>query len=325
MNSNPYSRQSQMWPLAEAVRAYVAVVDRNTGSSVPFDPSGQGAFDLEQPPQPFLDLGWVESFKRTSATKYETLRAGPQSNLATQYRAEFDAGVEFDFPSWGKLQLALAGGGQQINVLATPQTSALMSSGGTAIPAAYVQDGASVVELPIATDALANFRIGDMVAVDWDYSGQTGYIGSGPPGSFLAAAVDAPSHVDLIRRVTFNVSRVATITATSLALAQRLPGGVQTGMGVQKVAALLDREGGSYFQEWAVLFVVVGETGGRTCFYYPRMQASASTGETQREIDAPLFANMLHARLRAMPSVDPNDGETVLCYRSYFPAMNARV
>ena len=34
MSSNPYAKQSQMWPLAEAVRAYVAPVNRNTESSV---------------------------------------------------------------------------------------------------------------------------------------------------------------------------------------------------------------------------------------------------------------------------------------------------
>ena len=96
-------------------------------------------------------------------------------------------------------------------------------------------------------------------------------------------------------------------------------------MGVQKVAALLDREGGSYFQEWAALFVVTGGTGGRACFYYPRLQPAASTSELRQEIEAPLFSAMLHAKLRAMPSVDPNDGETVLCYRSYFPAKTAKV
>jgi len=323
--SNSYARQSQMWPLAEAVRAYVAPVDRNTGTSLPFDPSGQGEFDLDQPPQPFLDLGWVENFQRTSATKYDALRIGPQSTLTTQFRAEFDAGVEFDLPNWGKLQMALAGGGQQINVLATPITSPLMASGGTPIPAVYVQDGSTVVQLLLAPADLANFSIGDMIAVDWDYKGQAGYVGSGPSGTYLAAGVDAATHIDLVRRVTFNVSRVSDKTSTSLILAQKLIGGVQTGMGVQKIAALLDREGGDYFQEWAALFIVVGGTGGRMCFYYPRLQPAASTCESQQDIEKPLFSNMLHAKLRAMPSVDPNDGETVLCYRSYFPASHAGV
>ena len=274
---------------------------------------------------PFLDLGWVENFQRTSATKYETLRTGPQSGLTAQFRAEFDAGVEFDLPNWGKLQMALAGGGQQINVLATPTTSLPQSSGGTPIPAVYVQDGSTVYELPLAAADLANFQVGDLVAVDIDYTGQTGYLGTGAPGTYLATALDAASHVDLIRRFTFNVSRVSDKTATSLMLGERLIGGAQTGMGVQKIAALLDREGDSYFQEWAALFVVAGGTGGRACFYYPRLQAAASTSEAQKEVESPLFSNMLHAKLRAMPSVDPNDGETVLCYRSYFPAKTSKV
>ena len=325
MKSNPYARPSQMCPVTVAVRAYAVPIDRSAGTTVPFDPSVQGEFDLDLPPVPFLDLGWVENFKRTSATKYETLRTGPQSTLTTQYRAEYDAAVEFDCPSWGKLQMALAGGGQQINVLATPMTSLPQNSGGVPVPAVYVQAGASPVELPLAAGDLANFQAGDTVAVDWDYTGQAGYIGSGAPGMYLPAALDAASHVDLIRRVTFNVSRVSSVTSYSVVLGETLIGGAQTGMGVQKVAALLDREGGSYFQEWAGLFVVEGAGGGRMCFYYPRLQAAASTTEVQEEVEAPLFSKMLHAKLRAMPSVDPNDGETVLCYRSYFPAKTARV
>lgn len=281
MKSNPYARQSQMWPLAEAVRAYVVPIDRNTGASVAYDPSAQGEFDLDLPPVPFFDLGWVESFQRTSATRYETLRTGPQSTLTAQYRAQFDAGVEFDLPNWGKLQMALAGGGQQINVLATSTSSAVRSSGGTPIPAAYVQDEGARYELPLLADALTNFRIGDLVAVDWDYQGQAGYIGSGAPGAYLATGLDPASHVDLIWRVTFNVSRVSNMTESSLVMGEPLLSGPQVGMGVQKIAALLDREGGSYFQEWAALFVVVGGTGGRACFYYPRLQAAASTSEVQ--------------------------------------------
>jgi len=70
MSSNPYAKQSQMWPLTEAVRAYVLPIDRNSGTSVPFDPSAQGEFDLDLAPVPFLDVGWVENFQRTSATQY---------------------------------------------------------------------------------------------------------------------------------------------------------------------------------------------------------------------------------------------------------------
>ena len=141
----------------------------------------------------------------------------------------------------------------------------------------------------MAASDLDNFQVGDIVAVDWDYRGETGYVGAGAPAAYVAAAMDVATHMDFIRRVTFNVSRVSSKTAYSLVLGQRLMGGAQTGMGVQKVAALLDREGGTYFQEWAALFVVVGGTGGRACFYYPRLQAAASTSEVRQEVEAPLF------------------------------------
>jgi hypothetical protein len=314
-----------MWPVAQAVRAYIAPLDRNAEIGVPFDPASQGEFDLDQPLPPFLDLGWVQNFQRTADPKFEALRAGPLNSVSSQYRTQLDAGVEFDLPNWGKLQMALAGGGQQFNVLASAGGGPSMGSGGAAAPAVYVQDGARPIELPLAAAALANFQAGDLVAVDWDYQGQAGYLGSGIPGTYLAAGVDAASHIDLVRRVTFNVSRVSSKTSNSLYLAQSVIAAPQTGMGVQKVVAILDREGGSYLQEWAALFVIAGGTGGRICFFYPRLQAAGSPGEVRREIEAPFFGNMLHAKLRAMPTLDPNDGETVLCYRSYFPAANAAV
>lgn len=57
---------------------------------------------------------------------------------------------------------------------------------------------------------------------------------------------------------------------------------------------------------------MVGGTGGQARFFYPRLQAAASTSEGRQEVEAPLFNSMLHAKLRALPTVDPNDGETVL-------------
>ena len=68
MSSNPYAKRSQMTPAARAVRAYAAPVDRVTGSFPAFDPAGQGQFDLDAPPPPFVDLGWVENFHRTALT-----------------------------------------------------------------------------------------------------------------------------------------------------------------------------------------------------------------------------------------------------------------
>ncbi len=177
--------------------------------------------------------------------------------------------------------MALAGGGQQINVLATSIASAPQSSGGIPIPAVYVLDGGNGDRVAAGSrraGELSNWRRGGGgLGLPADSRGTSD---RARRAAYLAAPLDAASHVDLIRRVTFNVSRVSNKTASSLILGQKLIGGEQTGMGVQKVAALLDREGGSYFQEWAALFVVAGGTGGRACFYYPRLQAAA---ELKRE------------------------------------------
>jgi len=319
--SNANAKRSQMAPAARAVRAYLAPVGRPSGPIAAFDPAAEGQFDLDSPPEPWLDLGWVENFQRTAATKYEALRGGPVGNITLQYRTQPEARLEFDLPAWGKLQMALAGGTQMMNALATQPTGQLQGSGGEAIPASPLQSGSTGTSLVLTTDQLALFNVSDIVAVDADYTGQTGYLGAGAPAAYLAAALDPGTHVDYIRRVTFNISRVAAKTSSALTLAQPLIANpVVPGMGVQRVIAFVDREGSSFFQEWSGLFVVPADSGGRACFYYPRLQVAASGHETRQELAAPLFSHMLHASLHALPTTDANDGETVLCYRSYFPA-----
>jgi hypothetical protein len=170
-----------------------------------------------------------------------------------------------------------------------------------------------------------------------------------------------------VRRVTFNVGRVVQVTSTALILAQPLLAGTPaTGASVQVVAAFVDREGGSFFQEWSALFVAEPESGGRVCFYYPRLspnpgaghgisvksatgwtppksggaanvkagnqKLTAASGSTQKfvredfaQIEASLTSVSLHASFIALPYTDTNDGQTVLCYRSYFPTAMAAV
>ncbi len=325
MSINPLARRSQMAPVGRAVRAYLAPVDRVGGVIFPFDPAVQGQFDLDSPPLPWFDLGWIENFQRTAATKYDALRSGPNATITVQYRSQPEAHVDFDLPSWGKLQMAIAGGSQQMNVLVTLPLTPPQGSGGTAVPPSPLQSGSTVTELILTADQLANYNVGDIVAVDSDYTGTTGYVGAGAPAAYLSSPLNPSTQSDFIRRVTFNVSRVSSKTPTSLLLAQPLIGAPTTGMGVQRVAAFADREGSSFFQEWSGLFVIVGETGGRACFYYPRLQVAASGTEVRQAFASPLFGHMLHASLHALPTVDINDGETVLCYRSYFPTADAAV
>lgn len=323
--SNPFAKRSQMAPAARVVRAYAAPVNRMSGVIFAYDPAAMPAFNPEAPPAPWIDLGWIENFQRRSTTKYAALRAGAAGNIALQCRNEPEALVEFDLLSWGKVQLGLSGGTQQMNVLAEQGGLLPQPSGGMALPASSVQSGSTATELVITPDQLASYNVGDIVTVDVDYSGETGYLGSGAPGTYLSEALVGGEYLDLVRRVTFNVSRVAGKSASSLLLAEPLLARPTTAMGVQKVVAFVDREGSSFFQEWSVLFVVVPDSGGQCCFYYPRLQSAASAAESRQELAAPVFSERLHVCLRALPTTDANDQETVLCYRSYLPAPYAAV
>jgi hypothetical protein len=319
-----------MVPISRRVRSYFAPVDRVSGTVAIFDPGKSGMFPLDVPPPPWIDLGWIDNFQRSCYTPTEAIRTGAAGAAVAQYRGVLDARVEFDFRNWGKLQMALAAGSEHMNVLATDPNATAVPSGGAPLPPVAVMPGSSAGELIVGTGVVGAFAAGDIVAVDADYQQQSGYVGSG----ISAAYVPNPSTVnrdpDYIRRVTFNVGRVAQLTATSLLLAQPLLGGVpQPGWGMQKIIAFVDREGGAFFQEWSALFVAEEDAGGRVCFHYPRLGAGSnpnsrnspgSQRETSIEVVNPISALALHAAFFAMPHTDENDGHTALCYRSYFPA-----
>ncbi len=111
-----------------------------------------------------------------------------------------------------------------------------------------------------------------LIAVDVDYQQQAGYVGSGIAAAYVSSPAAVKQDLNYVRRVTFNVGRVAEVTATSVVLAQPLLGGMPAaGASAQVVVAFVDREGRSFFQEWSALFVVEEESGGRVCFYYPRL------------------------------------------------------
>jgi len=184
-----------------------------------------------------------------------------------------------------------------------------------------------------------------------DYQQQTGYVGSGIAAAYVSSPAAVNQDANYVRRVTFNVGRVAEVTATSVVLAQPLLGGAPAaGASAQMVVAFVDREGGSFFQEWSALFVAEQESGGRVCFYYPRLSPNGGAGKTPTsaarnaaemghpqssagklvredlaEIGKVASAMALRASFVAMPYTDPNDGQTVVCYRSYFPAGMAGV
>jgi len=323
--------RAAMTPVTRQMRAYFAPVNRVNETPTIFDPGVSGGFPLNAPPYPWVDLGWIANFSRWYDTPTDVVRGGAKSLPAGQYRGALEARVEFDFRQWGKLQMALAGGSEHMNVLAPlAGCSSPAPSGGAPAPAIAVLAGSTASELVLGAGADSAFPAGSLIAVDVDYQQEIGYVGSGIGGAYVSDPAAVGHDPNYVRRVTFNVGRVAETTATSVVLEQALLGGTPAaGASVQKVMAFVDREGGVFFQEWSALFVAQEDSGGRVCFFYPRLSASKTAGKAVREEFAefakPLSVISLRASFLALPYVDGNDGQSVVCYRSYFPAAMAAV
>ena len=314
-------------PVVRRVRGYFAPVNRGAGVPVLFDPAEMGGFSLDAPPAPWVLLGWIQNFARKAGSRTAPIWTGIPAAVLEQTRETLDAQVSFQFLSWTKLTMALATGSQHMNLLAPATGAAGAADGGTANAAAAILSGATATLLPLASADAAKFAAGQMVAVDVDYTGQTGFVGSPVSGAYVKTAL---TDVDYVRRVTFNVATVASVATTGLAgltLAGALPGGVPvtgsgaSGMKVQALTGFVDREGGSFFQEWSALFAMEGAQGERIFFHYPRLQAMGSAMEANSSLDnkrgGTLERVLLAGEFRALPVTDPLDGERVVCYRSF--------
>jgi len=300
------------------LRAYFAPVNRATETGTVFDPSQ--SFDLENPPSPWTSVGLVRNFKRVDKYTLGSVRSGAGGVARTQYRKLLDAQVSIDFCEWGKLQMALAAGSQHMNVLESTGAEA-RASGGPAVAGETILAGSTATLILLDPSVLGNYAAGQLVVVDVDYAGGVTRLGSGITGSLVEdpTALDG----DAVRRASFNVGRIASVTATGLQLDAPLLGGAPAaGAKVQKVVAFVDHAGGSFFQEWSALFALEELSGGRVYFYYPRLQAAAPAEESTTVLAEGVSAALLHAEFTALGSTDTNDGDTVVCYRSYIPATN---
>ncbi len=308
-----------MPPAIKRVRAYFAPVSRAAGQ-VPtptlFDPAENGSFGLDRPPAPWIDLGWITGFTRTSGTVVSPVRSGAPAVAQLQTRTEIEATVRFAFESWGKLQMSVAAGTQQMNLLAVASGSSAAGSGGMAVTATALAAGSSATTLNVGAAGASGFAIGGLLAVDLDYAtGFTGFVGSGVSGAYLRTAV---GDVHYVRRVTLNVGRVLAVSNGVLTLEAPLIAGVPTAaMKVSPVVGFCDREGSSFFQEWSALFVGEGQQGERVIWHYPRLQTMSGIAEETAKAGDGYQSLRLAGAFRALPVVDAVDGENVVCFRSY--------
>jgi hypothetical protein len=327
MATNWYSAPA---PVARRVRGYFAPVNRTAQAPVLFDPAEQGGFSLDAPPPPWISLGWIQEFTRKAESKSAAVLTGIPGSPLEQVRETLEAQVSLEFLSWTKLTMALATGSQHMNVLAPASGAALAADGAQAATAVTVQSGSTATFVALASIDAAKFSAGSIIALDVDYTGQTGFVGSPVSGAYVRTAL---TDVNYIRRVTFNValvSAVATTGTTGLTLAGPLPGGAPVaGSKLQAVTGFVDREGGSFYQEWSALFVMEGSQGERIFFHYPRLQSATSAQEAALPLDGKQKAGqarvLLKGQFLALPVTDPLDGERVVCYRSFLPAAHALV
>ncbi|MGA3371923.1 MAG: hypothetical protein ABSC48_09200 [Terracidiphilus sp.] len=314
-------------PVARRIRGYFAPVNRATQTPVLFDPAQQGGFSLNAPPAPWISLGWIQGFTRKPASKTAAVMTGIPATALEQVRETLEAQVSFEFLSWTKLTMALATGSQHMNLLAPASGAAPAADGAQAASAVNVQSGSTATFVALAATDAAQFSPGSIIALDADYAGQTGFVGAPVAGAYVRQAL---TDVDYIRRVTFNVALVSQVTSAGLTLAAPLPGGTPAaGSKLQAVTGFVDREGGSFYQEWSALFVMEGSQGERIFFHYPRLQTMAGAQEAVLPLDGKRKDGLGRVELKgqflALPVTDPLDGERVVSYRSFLPAANALV
>ena len=204
MSSNPYAKRSQMAPTARSVRAYAAPINRVTGAIVAFDPA-QGPFNLDLPPAPWIHLAGskTSSAPPRPGTTHSVPAPLPASRFSTApsprpaWSSTFLLGASCDGALWW--HPATERSRRAARILPQP-------SGGMPLPASPLQTGSTYSQIVLASDQLANFSVGDIVAVDVDYNGQTGYLGSGAAGAYLASPLNGQQYFDFVRRITFNVA-----------------------------------------------------------------------------------------------------------------------
>jgi hypothetical protein len=314
-------------PVARRVRGYFAPVNRAAQTPVLFDAAEQGSFSLDAPPAPWISLGWIQEFARKPASKTSQVSTGIPAATLAQVRETLEAQVSLQFLSWTKLTMALATGSQHMNLLAPASGAVPAADGAQAAAAVTPQSGSTATSIVLASADAATFTPGSIIALDVDYTGQTGFVGAPVAGAYVRQAL---TDVDYIRRVTFNVGLVTQVNSTGLTLAEPLPAGIPAaGTRLQRVNGFVDREGGSFYQEWSALFVMQGSQGERIFFHYPRLQTMTGAEEAAIPLDGKNQNGqarvILKGRFIALPVSDPLDGERVLCYRSFLPAPKALV
>ncbi len=310
----------QMPFITRRTRAYFAPVNRLTGQPTSFNSEISNTWQSKAPPAPWIDLGWIYDLVRTSTSKISAIDTGSPSVTRMQVRTDLGATISCSFASWMKLTMALTSGSEQLNILML--SSLTNQTAQAAAPALTLQLNSTANILYPTSTAMLAIEPGSLVVVDDDYSSEVGFIGAGVSATYVKSPPYAGFDVDYIRRVSLNVARIVSVANDGgLCLDQPLiAGNPTTTMKMQCTLGFIDREGGSFFQEWSGLFLIEGVQGETLFYYYPRLQACEIAKEVKMPLATSLETIQLHGSFRALPIIDSLDGQTVLCYRYFYPA-----
>jgi hypothetical protein len=332
--------------------AYNAGQNDSTKGPAILDLAQQGPFNTNSLPAGWTDLGWISGVKATPQSKVGTIKAGYRGATRELVRGEVGEQFEFQFREFTRMAFKIATGTEIFNLLKTnagPSAGPLNASGSVTVPmgaSGYQANGAGalagqpVIFLPAGSGA--SFAANDLIVCDVDYDKTTtGYVGSAGIPIFVN---NAPQDTDFIRKTSDFVARVASVVQNvagvagnqdALVLGEPLVGGGSSGTSlqgptappagskVQKMVGWTAREGGTFVTEWSALFVLDTIDGDQFAQYYPHVAISQFKGESTWAIPnigtTDLTGYQLDTQLETMAFEDPLDGETIVCYRSFYP------
>lgn len=314
----------------------------------------QGPFNENSLPAGWFDLGWINKFKLTPASKIGSVRSGYRGAIRAQYRGQVGESFEFTFRESTRMAWKISTGCEMFNLLQNPGAAPstvgpLSSSGATAVAigasgyiASYPVAGAAFQQPVLFVAAgQGNQFSGQYIVCDDDYNpalyGQVGAAG-------IPVFQNAITDVDFIRKTSDYIARVVLVIPTLVAgqdgLVLNSPGfvgggnssSVVSGLGpvaptstakIQIMKGYASREGGTFITEWSALIIMTTIDGSQIAVYYPHVspnQFKDIAGWTLENAGTTdLTGYELDGVFEALAFDDPLDGETVVRYCAYYP------
>ena len=324
----------------------------NLGPNI-LDLQVQGPFSDANLPANYNDLGWINQFKMTPASKIGSVRSGWRGAIRAQYRGQVGESFEFRFRETSRMSWKIATGTEMFNLLVNPNATAstlgpLSSSGALAQPlgaSGYLATGipatasAGLPTLCVPAGIGANYSGNEFIACDVDcINPQQGLNGSyGIPFVIAGQVTD----IDFFRKTTDFVARVVNVIPNvasgqdALILNKPFVGGGSAAMGappygpaptakIQQVKGYAAREGGTYIMEWSALFLCSTYDGSQIAIWYPHVAPNQfkelANWQLENAGTTDLTGYELDAVFEALAFDDPLDGETVVRYAAFYPS-----